>query len=119
MPTNSPWVYPQEVRQELPNAGRGVTESQLSKFVSEGEDMTVLGDTSATSTTLGKRAVKAYAKTEALKVMRSKGDPISTEEIRLSEEAADRFASAYRLSTSTTTDDSASNYKGVVSSTPW
>lgn len=81
--------------------------------------MTVLGDATATPTALGRRAVKAYAKAEALKVMRSKGDPITEEDIRLAEEAADRFASAYRLSTATTTDDSASNYKGVVSATPW
>lgn len=113
------WVAAQEVRQELPNSGRGVTESQLDNFVAEGKDMATLGDPTATESILGRRAVKAYAKAEALKVMRSKGDPISEEEIRLAEEAADRFAAAYRLSTATTTDDSASHYKGIVGATPW
>jgi hypothetical protein len=113
------WVAAQEVRQELPNNGRGVTEAQLERFTDEGKDMVTLGDSASVETILGDRAVKAYAKAEALKVMRAKGDPITPDEIRLAEEAADRFAAAYRMSTETTSDDAGTNYKGIVMETPW
>src|SRR5215213_8732602 len=100
-----PWVYPQEVRQDLPNGGKGVTEARMVTLISDGESMTTLGDTNATETILGKRAVREYARAEAMKIMRSKGDPITPEEIRLAEETADKFAASYRMSTATTLDD--------------
>ena len=114
-----PWAYPQEVRQTLPNQGRGVTEAQLERFVSDGEAMTTLGDEAATQTPLGERAVREYARAQAMKILRAKGDPITPEEIRLAEESSDQFAAAYRMSTATTSDDFGSAYKGIVMETPW
>lgn len=113
------WVYEQEVRQELPNRGRGVSGAKLEEYISDGHDMVTLGDATAVSTTLGRRAVRAYAKAEALKKMRANGDPISVEDINLAEESADRFAAAYRVSTTSTTDDSGPNFKARVGRTPW
>lgn len=113
------YAVAEELRNQLPNKGRGVTNMRLNAYVSEGQSLIALGDPNAPETDLSRRAVEEYAIAEALREMRRKGDNISNELIEQTEGRATRFMDAYRASTPSSSDDSPDRPKAVVSGTPW
>ena len=113
------WVGVQSLKQELPGNGAGITEAKLSEYIGDAVSVVTLGDPAAEPTALGKRAVRADAKAQALRHMRDKGDNISLEWIANAREDAERQADLYRASTASVTDDSAGKPKGFIGATPW
>ena len=113
------YPVPDQVRQELPANGGGVTDAKLAELIQEGVDLVTGLNVDAEENSLSRRAVYEYAIAEALRIMRNKGDRIAAERIDSTEARATRFMDEYRASTATTDDDSGYRPKMVVEGTPW
>ena len=113
------YVVPQELRQELPNGGKGVTNAKLEVLISDAVEVVTLANESAPENGLSRRAVREYARSEALKVMRAQGDRIPQTDIDYATGRARDFTDAYRSATASTLDDSADRPRALVGGTPW
>ncbi len=110
---------PNEVRRELPNNGRGVTDAQLELYTADGIEIVTLGNLSAEENALSRRAVRAYVVSEALREMRRNGDHIPDALITGADDRAIRYADEYRSSTPSDTDDAGYRPKAIITETPW
>lgn len=110
---------PNELRQKVPNDGRGVTDPEIELFVADGISIVTLGNETAEETALSRRAVREYARAEILRTMKDRGDHIPTADIEAAESRSERYTDQYQASTSSTDDDAGYRPKAVVTETPW
>jgi hypothetical protein len=113
------YISPQGLRNKLPNKGKGVSEMQLSEYITDGIALVTLGNPGAEETSLSRRAVENYAIAEALRQMKAQGDTVSLGWIDSLDSRATTLMDAYRAATLTTDDDSPTRPKAVITGTPW
>lgn len=110
---------PNELRQKVPNGGKGVTDAEIELFVADGISIVTLGNESAEETALSRRAVREYARAEILRTMKDRGDHIPNADIEAAESRSERYTDQYQASTPDPSDDAGYRPKAVVTGTPW